>query len=117
MSIKQLASKLERKGLEKKVTLNILTKDKLISPGWVYWREKDSIRSRYYAVVSSPHKPEIYFKQKIGYYVWGIRLPSNPQSSPGLKEMVKENIKKIKREIKEAGLEIIQEYIPDFMRD
>ena len=114
MSIKELADKLERKGLEKKVTFNVLTQDKLITPGWVYWREKDSIQSRYYAVVSSPEKPEIYFKQKIGNYIWGIRLPWNPKNNSEVNK-IKDNVKRIKGEIKESGLEVIQEYIPEFL--
>jgi len=113
-NLRQLAYKLKKANLKTQVAFNVLTKDKLICPGLTYLREKDAIKSRYYAVVSSRERPEIYFKQKLGEHIWGIQIPYSPKNSSQRPDL-EESVKMFKEDIKKAGLEIIQEYVPDFL--
>lgn len=106
----KLSDKLGKKGLAKKVAFNVITKENLRFL-WLYPRTRDSVETSYYAVVSSLESPDIYFKRRLGNNSWGINLSWGPDDGPGIKG-IKDNLQKIREQIKESDLIVEQEYIP-----
>lgn len=109
---KELADKLERKGLEKQVCFNVLTRDKLS------FRWKDNVNSTYYAVISNPDKPNFHYEERLGKNIWGIQLMAmSPDPASGTDiDKIRNRLSRIRDEVDAAGLEVVQEYVPEFLR-
>lgn len=110
-NVLELEDKIESKGIERKVAFNILTQDKLNYVWPFYWTNKDSVKTDYCVIVSSIEDPRVFLKKHLGTILWGIQLPWTPQDERII-ERIRGNYQKIKQDVENSGLEVVQEYVP-----
>lgn len=109
-----LVETIYRNNAENEVAFSVLIKDSLPFL-WLYPKTKDNINTTYHILISSIKRPDIYFKQRVGKTLWGIRLPFNRENAAGI-DKIKTYINKVKKEVDDSALKITQENIPEYLK-